>query len=100
MRKTEYMQTKELPKSVRLVEVVRVDEDIYSVNILINKPVFEGNNTKTDWDIEMFCNHLTGMMYAPLTHPSASKVIRRKIESNPDFDAEYHYYKILAKHVL
>ena len=89
--------TKRLPDFVRLVQVIRMDDDIYSVNIAIHKPDMVGDETVTNWEIEGFCNHLTGFMYSPESVPRLTKQIERAIIKKNVFDAEYYYYKILAE---
>ena len=89
--------TKKLPDFVRLVQVIRMDDDIYSVTISIYKPDMVGDETVTNWEIEGFCNHLTGMMYAPESSPQLTKKIENAIIKKNVFDAEYYYYKILAE---
>ncbi len=89
--------TKRLPDFVRLVQVIKSDDAIYSVNIAIYKPNTVGDETVTNWEIEGFCNHLTGFMYYPESSPKLTKQIERAIIKKNVFDAEYYYYKILAE---
>ena len=89
--------TKKLPDFVRLIQVVRIDDAIYSVNISIYKPDMVGDETVTNWEIEGFCNHLTGMMHSPESSPQLTKKIENAIVKKNVFDAEYYYYKILAE---
>jgi hypothetical protein len=89
--------TKELPDFVRLVHVIKVEDAIYSINIGIKKPDDINGKTVTAWEIEGFCNHLTGMMYTPESSPHLTKKLEKEIIKKNVFDAEYYYYKILAE---
>jgi hypothetical protein len=88
---------KRLPDFVRLVQVIKMDDAVYSVNISIQKPDMVGDETVTNWEIEGFCNHLTGMMYAPESSARLTSKIEKEIMNKKSFDAEYYYYKILAE---
>lgn len=89
--------TKKLPDFVRLVHVIKMDDAVYSINIGIQKPKESNGKTITEWEIEGFCNHLTGMMYSPESYPHLTKKLEHEIVKKNVFDAEYYYYKILAE---
>jgi hypothetical protein len=94
------METKVPPDNVLSVYVIQVMQDIYSVTIIIDKPITVNNDTNTNWYIRDFCNHITGMMYDATTSPLLAEKIRSAIIKRGIFDAEYVYYKTLAKYEL
>ena len=94
------MQAKLPPDNVLSVYVIQMMHDIYSVTIIIDKPVTIKNDTKTDWHIRDFCNHITGMMYDAKTSPLLAEKLRSAIIKRGVFDAEYVYYKTLAQYEL
>lgn len=94
------METKSIPDNVLSVYVIQVMQDIYSVTIIIDKPVIVNNDTQTNWYIRDFCNHITGMMYEARTSPILAEKIRNAIIKRDKFDAEYIYYKTLAKYEI
>jgi hypothetical protein len=92
------MTNNQPPDFVRFVYVINIDRDIYSVNINIEKPEMIGDETVTNWEIEAFCNHITGMMYAPESNIQLTRKIEKEIIKRNKFDAEYYYYKTLAQY--
>lgn len=94
------MSNIEIPDFVRFILVFNMGKDIYSVNIIIEKPVSVNNETTTNWTIEGFCNHSNGMMYAPESDLKLTKLLERQIIKKELFDAEYMFYKTLAQYEL
>lgn len=94
------MEVKTIPDNVLSVYVIQVMQDIYSVTIIIDKPITVKNDTQTNWYIRDFCNHITGMMYEANTSPTLAEKIRSAIIKRGVFDAEYVYYKTLAQYEL
>lgn len=94
------MQAKLPPDNVLSVYVIQVMHDIYSVSIIIEKPITVMNDTETKWYIRDFCNHITGMMYDARQHPLLAEKLRSAIIKRGVFDAEYVYYKTLAQYEL